>query len=182
MGHGGLFISLGAHIAGDVFGAQSHTLQGATVGILAASATVATIMLWRWSARTLLLVGALALAAATLVSVAAVLMTATILYFAVIIVIGFGFGISYAGALRLVLPLVDARDRAGLFSVIYVIAYLSFSIPALVAGVFVSIAGLVPTIVGYGVLVTLCAVLALVAQFVGVGRAQGARELSRVVG
>jgi predicted MFS family arabinose efflux permease len=181
-GTGGLFISLGAHIAGDVFGAQSHTLQGATVGILAASATVATIMLWRWSARTLLLVGALALAAATLVSVAAVLMTVTILYFAVIIVIGFGFGISYAGALRLVLPLVDARDRAGLFSVIYVIAYLSFSIPALVAGVFVSIAGLVPTIVGYGILVTLCAVLALVAQFVGVGRAQGARELSRVVG
>lgn len=171
-GTGGLFISLGAHIAGDVFGAQSHTLQGATVGILAASAAVATIVLWRWSSRTLLVVGAIALAVGTLASIAAVLTTATGLYFGVIIVIGVGFGLSYAGALRLVLPLVSGKDRAGLYSVIYVIAYLSFSVPALIAGEAVAIVGLVPTIVGYGILVSISAVIALLAQLVRAGRVQ----------
>lgn len=173
-GTGGLFISLGAHIARDVFGAQSHTLQGATVGILAASATVATIVFWRWSSRTLLVAGAIALAVGTLASITAVLTTATGLYFGVIVLIGVGFGISYAGALRLVLPLVSGKDRAGLYSVIYVIAYLSFSVPALIAGEFVSLVGLVPTIVGYGILVSISAVIALLAQLVRVAQGEDA--------
>lgn len=181
-GTGGLFISLGAHIAGDVFGAQSHTLQGATVGILAASAAVATIVFWRWSSRTLLVVGALALVVGTLASITAVLTAATELYFGVIIVIGIGFGISYAGALRLVLPLVSGKDRAGLYSVIYVIAYLSFSVPALVAGAFVSLAGLVPTIVGYGILVSISAVIALLAQFFRARRVQDSGGIPAEIG
>lgn len=161
---GGLFISLGAHIARDVFGARSHILQGATVGMLAASALVATIVLWRWSSRALLVVGALALAVGTLVSIAAVLTASTTLYFAMVVVIGVGFGISYAGALRLVLPMVAREDRAGLFSVIYVVAYLSFSVPALIAGALIQVFGLVPTIIAYGMLVSAASLAALLAQ------------------
>ncbi|MGB3731640.1 MFS transporter [Microbacterium sp.] len=180
-GTGGLFISLGALIARDVFGTQNHTLQGATVGTLAASAMVATIIFWRWSSRALLAIGALALVVGTLTSVAAVLTASTMLYFAMIIVIGVGFGISYAGALRLVLPLVAREDRAGLFSVIYVIAYLSFSVPAVIAGSLISVFGLAPVLIGYGVLVSAAALAALLAQLSGAGRAQGDPEPSRVV-
>ncbi|MDT0156194.1 MFS transporter [Microbacterium sp. ARD32] len=184
-GTGGLFISLGAHIAAEVFEAQSHTLQGATVGILAASATAATIALWRWSSRTLLIIGALALAAGTLASIVAVLTASALGYFAIIVVIGVGFGLSYAGSLRLVLPHVAREDRAGLFSVIYVIAYLSFSVPAVIAGALISLIGLIPAIIGYGVLVSAFALVALVALLVqrpGAARAQDAPEPSRVVG
>jgi hypothetical protein len=62
--------------------------------------------------------------------------------------------------------------------VCYVIADLSLSVPALVAGAFVSLAGLVPTIVGYGILVSLSAIIALLAQFFRARHAQDARSIA----
>jgi MFS family permease len=165
-GTGGLFISLGAHVAGEVFGMHNHTLQGATVGVLAGFATLAVVVLWKLRSPRLLAVGALALIVGTLVSIVAILTTMTGVYFAATALTGVGFGTVYAGALRLVLPLVTGAERAGVFSVIYVIAYLSFSVPAVIAGVFVSVIGFVSTLVGYGILVSLCALVALIALIV----------------
>ena len=50
---------------------------------------------------------------------------------------GFGFGAAFQGALRTVLPHVQAHERAGVLSIVFVLAYLSFGLPAIGAGVLV---------------------------------------------
>jgi hypothetical protein len=50
-----------------------------------------------------------------------------------------------------------------------------------VAGSLISVFGLVPVLIGYGVLVSAAALAALLAQLSGAGRAQGDPEPSRVV-
>jgi hypothetical protein len=66
---------------------------------------------------------------------------------------GVGFGAAFLGAFRTVSGLAEPGERAELFAAVYVLSYLAFSIPAVVAGVFVSSAGLRPTATGYGIVV-----------------------------
>lgn len=87
--------------------------------------------------------GALALGSA-LTAVALGLRDVPIFY-ASIAVAGLGFGVAFSGALHALIGLSDAGARATLVATVYVIAYLSFSVPAVVAG-FVSISvGLLTT-------------------------------------
>ena len=73
------------------------------------------------------------------------------------IVAGAGFGAAFLGALRLVSQLAEPHERAALLSAVYVISYLAFSLPALVAGLLTSYIGLRATSLGYGGFVVLVA-------------------------
>lgn len=86
------------------------------------------------------------------------------------IVGGFGFGASFSGALRTIGPLAKPAERAGLFAGVYVVAYLAFGVPAIVAGFLVSPIGLLPTIIGYGAVTLLSASVGLGAQLRRIGR------------
>ena len=49
-------------------------------------------------------------------------------------VAGGGFGAGFLGALRSVVPLALSHERAGLMSAFYVLSYLAFCVPSLLAG------------------------------------------------
>ncbi|MEP7026019.1 MAG: MFS transporter, partial [Actinomycetota bacterium] len=51
--------------------------------------------------------------------------------------------------------------RGEFFAAVYVVGYLAFSVPAVIAGVFVVHAGLVSTTVGYGIGVCVLALAAI---------------------
>ena len=55
-------------------------------------------------------------------------------FFVGAIIAGAGFGAGFQGAIRSVLPLAAPRDRAGVLSVLYVIAYLAMGLPAVLGG------------------------------------------------
>jgi hypothetical protein len=55
----------------------------------------------------------------------------------------------------------DAAERGGLFAVAYVVAYLAFSLPALVAGYAATRAGLHATVAVYALVVIVTALAAL---------------------
>jgi MFS family permease len=167
---GGLFISLGASIVGRLFDESSHLLQGLTIGVIAGVGTVSVILMRRSSADAGFLVGTSTLAAGTILGVVAVTLHALPLYFVALALTGWGFGTAYAGALRLILPLAPARERAGLFSAIYVVAYLAFGVPAVIAGIAIPIVGLEATAVAYGVLVVVAAVAATALRLHARGR------------
>ncbi|KAA9134425.1 MFS transporter [Microbacterium caowuchunii] len=167
---GGLFISLGASIVGRLFEESSHLLQGLTIGVIAGVGTVSVILMRRSSADAGFLVGTSTLAAGTILGVVAVTLHALPLYFVALALTGWGFGTAYAGALRLILPLAPAQERAGLFSAIYVVAYLAFGVPAVIAGIAIPIVGLEATAVGYGVLVVVAAVAATALRLHARGR------------
>ena len=80
------------------------------------------------------------------------------------VISGAGFGASFSGALRAITPLVEMHQRAGLFAAVYLVAYLSFGVPAIIAGLLVAPAGLLATVLGYGVAIILAASAGLAAQ------------------
>jgi MFS family permease len=89
---------------------------------------------------------------------------------------GAGFGACLTASLLLIFPLAPAHQRAGVVTVIYIIAYIAFGVPVVVAGELAGPLGLVPTVFWYSTVTVLLALISLGAQLL-VGR--GARVDSR---
>ena len=83
---------------------------------------------------------------------------------------GIGFGASFGGQLRLIGPHIQPHQRAGVFSGIYAVAYLAFSVPLIIAGQLVPLLGLVPTLQAYGAAIIAFAVMGIVVQAVRMQR------------
>jgi hypothetical protein len=83
------------------------------------------------------------------------------LFFVGTVIAGIGFGSGFLGALRLLLPLAQAHERAGLMSTFYALSYLAFCIPALIAGLSAHSFGLIATTNVYGAVVIVLALMAL---------------------
>ncbi|EST36411.1 hypothetical protein [Streptomyces roseochromogenus] len=64
---------------------------------------------------------------------------------------GVGFGASFSGTFRAVAPLAQSHERAALFASIHVVAYPSFGVPTIIAGLLIAPIGLLHTVLGYGV-------------------------------
>jgi hypothetical protein len=79
------------------------------------------------------------------------------------VVSGLGFGATFSGALRSVLPLAQAGERAELLAAFYVVGYLSFSLPAVLTGFTVPTVGLTVAAYVYGTIVILVAVASMIA-------------------
>ncbi len=113
---------------------------------------------------TLPVVGGLVVSALTLSVTAGVLITlvgvqaqlAAVMLIGTI-VSGAGFGAALSGTMRTVMPLAEADERAVLLSAFYIVGYLAFSLPAVVAGAAVPVVGLATVADVYGVAVILAA-------------------------
>jgi hypothetical protein len=77
---------------------------------------------------------------------------------------GVGFGASFTAALRLVLPPVATHQRAQVVAGIYVVSYLAFGVPIVIAGQLAGPLGVVPSVVWYSAVAVLLALLSLGAQ------------------
>lgn len=150
---GGLMLSVGGSLLGVVFGQRNHAVVGLVIGLFAGSAAVVSVLLRdrepdgmaRFGTRLLVLGTALFIAALASESVTVFVLGA--------LIAGAGFGPAFLGAFRAVSQLAQPHERAGLISAIYVVSYLAFSIPALVAGVLITDEGLRTTALGYGIVV-----------------------------
>lgn len=155
---GGLILSVGGSLLGVVFGQSNHAVVGLVIGLFPFSATTAALLARGLSPPSMARVGGVALAVGTGLFLLA-LGTASITVFVVAsIIAGGGFGSGFLGALRSVTQLAEPQERAALLSAVYVVSYLAFSVPALVAGVLVTNIGLLKTSLGYGGVVALIAV------------------------
>jgi MFS family permease len=79
-------------------------------------------------------------------------------------VAGVGFGASFTASLRLIFPLAAAHQRAGVVGSIYLVSYLTFGVPVIIAGQLASPFGLVPTVFWYSSITVLLALIGLRAQ------------------
>ncbi|MFI9047332.1 hypothetical protein [Streptomyces sp. NPDC053427] len=92
-----------------------------------------------------------------------------------------GFGASFSSAVRAVAPLVHPHERAGLFASVYLVAYLSFGVPAIVAGLLIAPVGLLGGFLEYGVAVLVVATVGLFAQYRVTTRDRSGKETSAPV-
>ncbi|MCZ0997720.1 MFS transporter [Streptomyces mirabilis] len=161
----GLFMGLVPTIIRDLLGLHSGLLNGATAFVEPAAAAVAGLFLGRLTARRTIFVGGAGVLLGTAVIEAGVATGSLSLLWVGGIIGGVGFGASFSGAIRTIAPLVRPHQRAGLFASIYMVAYLSFGVPAIVAGLLIAPVGLQGTVLGYGVAVLVAATVGLVAQY-----------------
>jgi len=157
---GGLFLSLGANIVRGELGGEAHVWQGLGVVLLAGVGAVTAFLLRRVAARTSVLFGTAALAIGTLLSLIALGVESLPFYLVAAAVTGMGFGTAFSGVVASLAPRIPATQRADTFAVLYVLAYLAFGVPAVVAGALVGVVGLEAVCVGYGVVVIALAVVA----------------------
>ncbi len=75
---------------------------------------------------------------------------------------GLGFGAGFNAAVRCLVPMASAQDRAGLMASFFVLSYLAFSLPAIAAGLLAGLYGLHATALGYGALLIALAGMAAV--------------------
>lgn len=162
---GGLFMGLVPTIIRDLLGLHSGLLNGATAFIEPAAAAAAGIFLGRLAARRTVFIGGAGVLLGTAVIEAGVATGMLPLLWAGGVIGGVGFGASFSGAIRTIAPLVQPHQRAGLFAAIYLVAYLSFGVPVIIAGLLIAPVGLLGTVLGYGVAILVAATLGLLAQY-----------------
>ena len=96
-----------------------------------------------------MLAGCLFLLAGMTVTFGAIATTTPAAFLAGTAVAGAGFGLAYLGAFRMILALATPDQRAGLVTAVFIVGYLAFSIPALIAGVATTKFGLYSTALVY---------------------------------
>jgi hypothetical protein len=163
----GFYGSLGPSLVRRLMGSSSLVLGGLVLFVLAASGAATVLLARGRSARAVLQFGTIALIAGVAVTLVAIANGAPIAFFAGAVLAGAGFGCGFQGAIRTVVPLAAAHQRAGVLSVLYVIAYLSMGVPAVFAGLrVVHGGGLLTAAHEYGIAVIALAAAALLGTVV----------------
>ncbi|MDY0833918.1 MFS transporter [Pseudomonas sp. SED1] len=160
---GGFYLSLAPSLVRAATGSTSNLIGGGLVAVLTLSGAVMIFSLRNSSADKVLRLGAVLLAAGVALILTAVHSASLPLFFMATLIAGAGFGSGFLGALRSVLPLALPHERAGLMSAFYVLSYLAFCVPSLLAGNLTRTFGLIATTDGYGVVLIVLALGALVA-------------------
>jgi MFS family permease len=174
---GGLNLSLGGSLLVAVFGQTNHAVVGLVIGLFPFSSAIAAVLARDLRPSSMARLGGVALAVGTGLFLIA-LGTSSIAVFVVAFVLaGAGFGCGFLGALRSVSQLAEPRERAALVSAVYVVSYVAFTVPALVAGLLTTHIGLLNTSLGYGGFVALVAVGTLtVERLTGRQHSEGAQK------
>jgi Major Facilitator Superfamily len=168
---GGLILSAGGSLLAVVLGQSNHAVVGLVIGLFPFSAATAALLARDLSPPSMSRLGGVALAVGTGLFLLALATSSITVFVAASIIAGGGFGCGFLGALRSVTQLAEPQERAALLSAVYVVSYLAFSVPALVAGVLVTNIGLLNTSLGYGGVVALIAVGTLAVERLRSGRA-----------
>ena len=161
---GGFYLSLGPTLAKLITGIDAPVVGGALIAVLVLSAAVSIYLVRERPPRATLAAGAASFAVGLLITLAGMQWHLTALFFAGTALSGVGFGASFNGAMRSLVPLATPLERAGLMASFFVLSYLAFSLPAIAAGLSVGLFGLKPTAMGYGSLLVVMALAALVAM------------------
>jgi MFS family permease len=159
---GGLILSVGGSLLSAVFGQTNYGVIGVVIGLFPFSGAAAAVMARNLAPATMSQLGSAVLAVGTGLFLVALASSSFAVFVVASIVAGAGFGSAFLGALRSVSQLAEPQERAALLSAVYVVSYVAFSVPALVAGVVTSHIGLRDTSLGYGGFVALVTLSTLV--------------------
>jgi MFS family permease len=163
---GGLYLSLGSSIASGIFGLTNHLIGGLVVTLLCGVGALATFLLRTRPAKQLLPAGAGLLTAGLVVTLIGIASGAVVAGIVGTAIAGVGFGASALATFGTMARISAPEERGELFASAYVISYLSFSVPAVIAGLAATAAGLHSTAVVYASVLTVLSLLALGIQLV----------------
>ena len=158
---GGFYASLAPSLVRTATGSTSNLIGGATVAALTVTGALMIFMMRNRPAAQALRLGASLLPIGLVLILLGVHGASLSLFFFGTLIAGCGFGSGFLGAVRSLVSLASPHERAGLMSAYYVLSYLAFCLPALLAGHLARSFGLLATTDGYGVVLIVLAVAAL---------------------
>ena len=159
----GFYGSLGPSVAAMLLHSSSVIYGGLAIFVLAGVAAASVVVLKAREPRFVLFTGIGSLILGVVVTLIATSTGSAAGFFIGTAIAGFGFGSGFQGGMRLVVPLVQEHERAGVLSLLYVVSYLGMGVPAVIAGVLVTkVNGLGDTVREYGLAVIALAAAALV--------------------
>jgi MFS family permease len=150
---GGIYLSLGAPIVATQLGGSDHVQQGLVVTVLTGVGAIACYVARGGSSRRITIFGTSALAVGTALTLAALAAGSLWAFIAAAVIAGAGFGTAFLGIMRSITPTVGPHERGELFAAVFVVSYLAFGIPAVIAGIAAPHIGLATTTYVYGGLV-----------------------------
>jgi predicted MFS family arabinose efflux permease len=160
---GGFYASLAPSLVRAATGSTSNLIAGSTVAALTLTGALMIFTLRDRPAALALRLGASLLPMGIVLVLLGVHSASLSLFFLGTLVAGCGFGAGFLGAVRSLVPLALPHERAGLMSAFYVLSYLAFCLPSLLAGNLIRAFGLVATTDGYGLILIVLSVGALLA-------------------
>ncbi|MFJ8022459.1 MFS transporter [Streptomyces sp. NPDC096311] len=176
---GGLYLSLGPSVAANLFGLSSHVIGGLVVTLLCVPASITAFALRGWPTERTLALSAALLLLGTAVGLGGVEANSLTMAASGTAIAGIGFGGSALASFGTLARIAAPAERGELFAVAFVISYLAFSIPAVVAGIATTNVGLHETSVVYSAAVIAFSALALAAQRLRTGRARNTGQCDR---
>lgn len=169
---GGLYLSLGPSVADEMLGLRSHLVGGLVVTALCGTGALTALVLRAHSSTLLIRVAAALLALGMVITLVGVSQASVILVVAGTLVSGIGFGAAGLAVFGTLARIAGPEERGELFAAGFVVSYLSFGIPAMVAGMVSTEVGLHDTVLVYGAGVAVLSLLPLVLQrMIGSGAA-----------
>ena len=160
---GGLYLSLGPSLAISLLKTDSHIAGGMVIVALAGAGAVASTLVRAADPRVIVIRGSLVLIVGVGITLLAVAIGSAIGLYTGSVIAGLGFGPSFSGVFRSLAPLAPPDKRSELLASIYVVSYLAFGVPAIIAGVAVTLYGLRDTTYVYGLVVMALAAITTVA-------------------
>jgi MFS family permease len=130
----GVFASLSPAMVRSLTGSASPLLSGLAMFVMAGSGGVAVYVLRQLEPRRSMRLGSISLALGVLLVVPALSLGWLALFYVGLVLAGTGFGSGFQGAVRSVVASAKAHERAGVLSVVFVLAYLAMGLPAIGAG------------------------------------------------
>ncbi len=160
---GGLYLSLGPSLAISLLHTNSHVDGGLIILCLMGGGAVAATMLRAVDLNLIIARGSTILIAGVGLTLLAVLASMPLGLYIGSLIAGIGFGPAFSGLFRSLTMQAPPDKRSALVSAIYLIVYLAFGIPAVIAGMMVARFGLRETAYAYGLVVMALATITLVA-------------------
>ena len=169
---GGFYLSLIPSQVRVATGVTQPIVGGLVVSALTLSGVLAVLAVRSITAGHVLTSGIVALAAGVAITLGGVHAQLASVMLAGTVVGGSGFGATFTGTMRSLLPLAEAGERASLLSAFYVIGYLAFALPAMLAGYLATMIGLVEVAEIYGTVVIVLALASLLATLLSQAKRQ----------
>ncbi|MCA1195986.1 MFS transporter [Saccharopolyspora sp. 6V] len=162
---GGMFMSLGPSVAKSLVDGSPYLVGGLSVVAVAGVGAVAQLLLSGWLGQRTVRVAAPVLIAGLAVVAGSVLGGSAVGFFAGSAVVGAGWGMMFMGGFRLLTGLADPENRAATSSMIYIVAYLSATVPSMLLGILTTYAGLTTTTVVFAAVAALFAAVAWLSTY-----------------
>jgi MFS family permease len=167
---GGLYLSLAPSLMLHVFGIDNGVVNGLTVAVLSGMGAIAPTLLARFAAPKPVILGMASIAAGLVLLLASLATRSLALFFVGTAVAGLGFGGAFSALVQTLAPMAQSHERGELFAAIFVVSYLAFSLPAMLAGFLVAPLGLLNTTEGYAAVLLLTAAFGVWNQWAGLRR------------